>query len=115
MTFGFVEIHTCISCNAAAINMSNIVQYLLCNAYNNYVLVLQQIKWLHELHFYVPSNKKAKACYWADRGYVLMATSSEKVHMWIPYYTIQDVDVNIYVCLFLNCVPLSQEYNFLRL
>jgi hypothetical protein len=79
MTFGFVEIHTCTSCNTAGINMSNVVQYLLCYGSNIYVWVFEHILWLHDLHFYVRPNKKAKAHYWAEMGYVFMPTSSEKV------------------------------------
>jgi hypothetical protein len=41
MTFGFAQIHTCTSCNAGGINMSNIVQYSLRYGSNNYVLVFE--------------------------------------------------------------------------
>jgi len=47
-------------------------------------------------------------------GYVFMPTSSEKVLMWISYYTKQEVDINIYVCVSLNCLPWSQKHNFVR-
>jgi len=114
MTFGFVEIHTCTSCNAAGTKMSNIVQYSLCYDSSIYILVFEHILWLHELLFYVPPNKKAKAHYWTEMGYVFMPASSEKMLMWISYYTKQEVDINIYVCLSLNYVPWSQKCNFLR-
>jgi hypothetical protein len=68
--------------------------------------------WLHDLHFYVPTSKKAKAHYWAEMGYVLVPTSSEKVLMWISHYTKQEVDVNIYVCLSLNYVPRHKNVIF---
>jgi len=114
MTFGFVEIHTSTSCNAAGINMSNTVQYSMCYGSNIYVLVFEHILWLHELNFYVPSNKKDKVHYWTEMGYIFMPTSSEKVLMWISYYTKQEVDINIYVCFSLNYLPWSQKCTFVR-
>ena len=60
MTFGFVEIHTCTSCKAAAINISNIVQYLLCNAHKNYVLVFQHINGFTNCIFMYPQTRKPR-------------------------------------------------------